>query len=141
MASITVEIVSKTHGEAGTTFVLAASEEEIKSAGFVPYFIDQRFAGMRRPVTAESLAAVTPYGSVVMAPLVTQFYVYVLPFVPALTNGDIDSEWVLAHRWIAYKLVKTTDKPNGTYQPNPLTHTMNVGDTLVYYDSKPSDPA
>lgn len=141
MASITVEIVSKTHSEAGTTFVLAASEEEIKSAGFVPYFIDQRFAGLRRPVTPESMAAVTPYGSVVMAPLAVQFYVYVLPFVPALTNGDIDSVWVMAHRWIAYKLVKTTDKPNGTYQPNPLTPTMNVGDTLVYYDSKPSDPA
>ena len=141
MASITVEIVSKTTSEAGTTFVLAASEEEIKSAGFVPYFVDQRFAGLRRPVALESLAAVTPYGSVVMAPPVVQFYVYVLPFVPALTNGDIDNEWLIAHRWIAYKLVKTTDKPNGTYQPNPLTPTMNVGDTLVYYDSKPSDPA
>lgn len=141
MASITVEIVSKTHSEAGTTFVLAASEEEIKSAGFVPYFVDQRFAGLRRPVAPESLAAVTAYGSVIMAPVVVQFYVYVLPFVPALTNGDIDNEWFLAHRWIAYKLVKTTDKPNGTYQPNPLTPTMNVGDTLVYYDSKPTDPA
>lgn len=43
MASITVEIVSKTHSEAGTTFVLAASEEEIKRAGFVPYFIDEYF--------------------------------------------------------------------------------------------------
>lgn len=141
MASITVEIVSKSSSEAGTVFVLAASEEEIKSAGFVPYFIDQHFAGAWRPVTPESMAAVTPYGSVVMAPLVVQFYVYVLPFVPALTNGDIDSEWVMAHSWIAYKLVKTTDKPNGTYQPNPLTPTMNVGDTLVYYDSKPTDPA
>ena len=141
MASITVEIVSKTTSEAGTTFVLAASEEEIKSAGFVPYFVDQRFAGLQRPVTPGSLVAVTPYGSVVMAPLVTKFYVYVLPFVPALTNGDIDNAWVLAHRWMAYKLVKTTDKPNGTYQPNPLTPTMNVGYTLVYYDSKPTDPA
>ena len=141
MASITVEIVSKTHSEAGTTFVLAASEEEIKSAGFVPYFIDQRFAGLRRPVTLETMAAVTHYGSVVMAPLVAQFYVYVLPFVPALTNGDIDSEWILAHRWIAYKLVKTTEKPNGTYQPNPITPSMSVGDTLVYYDTKPADPA
>ena len=141
MANITVEIVSKTTSEAGTTFVLAASEEEIKSAGFVPYFVDQRFAGLRRPDALESLAAVTPYGSVVMAPLVVQFYVYVLPFVPALTNGDIDKEWLIAHRWIAYKFVKTTDKLNGTYQLNPLTPTMNVGDTLVYYDSKPIDPA
>ena len=141
MASITVEIVSKTSSEAGTTFVLAASEEEIKSAGFVPYFVDQRFQGLRRPVALESLAAVTPYGSVVMASPAVQFYVYVLPFVPALTNGDIDNEWLIAHRWIAYKLVKTTDKPKGTYQPNSLTPTMNVGDTLVYYDSKPSDPA
>lgn len=141
MASITVEIVSKSSSEAGTVFVLAASQEEIASAGFVPYFIDQRFAGLQHPTTPGSLAAVTPYGSVVMAPQVTEFYVYVLPFVPALTNGDIDSAWVLAHRWMAYKLVKTTDKPNGTYQPNPLTPTMNVGDTLVYYDSKPTDPA
>lgn len=109
--------------------------------GFVPYFVDQRFAGLQRPTTHGSLAAVTPYGSVVMAPQVTEFYVYVLPFVPALTNGDIDIAWVLANRWMAYKLVKTTDKPNGTYQPNPLTPTMNVGDTLVYYDSKPTDPA
>lgn len=141
MATITVEIVSKSSSEAGNVFVLAASEEEIKRAGFVPYFIDRRFAGIQRPVPPESMAAVTPYGSVVMAPLVVRFYVYVLPFVPALTNGGIDSEWILAHRWIAYKLVKTTDKPNGTYQPNPLTPTMNVGDTLVYYDSKPTDPA
>lgn len=141
MATITVEIVSKTHSEAGTTFVLAASEEEIKSAGFVPYFIDQRFAGLQQPTTAGSLAAATPYGAVVMAPQVTEFYVNVLPFVPALTNGDIDSAWVMAHRWMAYKLVKTTAKPNGTYQPNPLTPSMSVGDTLVYYDSKPSDPA
>lgn len=141
MATITVEIVSKTHSEAGTTFVLAASEEEIKSAGFVPYFIDQRFAGLRRPDALESMGAVTQYGSVVMAPSVARFYVYVLPFVPALTNGDIDSEWVVAHRWIAYKLVKTTEKPNGTYQPNPITPSMNVGDTLVYYDTKPADPA
>lgn len=141
MASITVEIVSKTTSEAGTTFVLSASEEEIKRAGFVPYFIDQRFAGLDQPTMAESLAAATPYGSVVMAPQVTEFYVNVMPFVPALTNGDIDSAWVMAHSWMSYKLVKTTSKPNGTYQPNPLTPGMNVGDTLVYYDSKPTDPA
>ena len=141
MATITVEIVSKTHSEAGTTFVLAASEEEIKSAGFVPYFVDQRFAGLQHPTTPESLAAVTPYGSVVMAPQVTEFYVHILPFVPALTDGDIDISWVLANAWESYKLVKTTDKPNGTYQHNPLTPTMNVGDTMVYYDSKPSNPA
>lgn len=141
MASITVEIVSKTTTEAGTTFVLTASEEEIKRAGFVPYFVDPRFAGLQHPITAESLAAATHYGSVVMAPQVTEFYVNVLPFVPALTNGDIDSTWVMAHRWMAYKLVKTTEKPNGTYQPNPLTPSMNVGDTLVYYDTKPADPA
>ena len=141
MATITVEIVSKTTSEAGTTFVLSASQEEIASAGFVPYFIDQRFAGLQHPTTAGSLAATTPYGSVVMAPQVTEFYVNVLPFVPALTNGDIDSAWVMAHRWLAYKLVKTTDKPNGTYKPDPLTPSMNVGDTLVYYDTKPADPA
>lgn len=141
MASITVEIVSKTTSEAGTTFVLAASEEEIKRAGFVPYFIDRRFAGLQHPTTTESLAAVTAYGSVVMAPQVTEFYADILPFVPALTNGEIDSAWVLAHRWMAYKLVKTTNKPNGTYQPNPLTPTMSVGDTLVFYDTKPADPA
>lgn len=141
MASITVEIVSKTTSEAGTTFVLAASEEEIKRAGFVPYFIDSRFEGVECSTSPESLAAVTPYGSVVMAPQVTEFYANILPFVPALTDGDIDSAWVLAHRWMAYKLVKTTNKPNGTYQPNPLTPSMNVGDTLVYYDSKPTDPA
>lgn len=38
MASITVEIVSKTQSESGTTFVLAASEEEIKSAGVCALF-------------------------------------------------------------------------------------------------------
>lgn len=141
MASITVEIISKTQSEAGTTFVLAASEEEIKSAGFVPYFIDMRFAGLSHPTTSGSLAAATHYGSVVMAPQVTEFYVYILPFVPALTNSVIDSSSLLANRWTAYRLVKTTQKPNGTYQPNPLTPSMNVGDTLVYYDSKPTDPA
>lgn len=51
MASITVEIVSKSSSEAGTVFVLAASHEEIASAGFVPYFIDQRFAGLQQPTT------------------------------------------------------------------------------------------
>lgn len=141
MAGITVEIVSKTTSEAGTTFVLAASEEEIKRAGFVPYFIDQRFEGVAQPTTIASLAAATPYGSVVMAPQVTEFNVYVLPFVPVLTNGEIDQTWVSAHCWKPYVLVKTTEKPNGTYQLNPLTSNTNVGDTLVFYDSKPADPA
>lgn len=141
MASITVEIVSKTTSEAGTTFVLAASEEEIKRAGFVPYFIDQWFEGVDKPTMAESLAAATPYGSVVMAPQVRKFGVFVLPFVPALTNGEIDQAWVSAHCWKPYVLVKTTEKPNGTYQTVQLTPTMNVGDTLVFYDTKPADPA
>ena len=140
MASITVEIVSKTTSEAGTTFVLAASEEEIKRAGFVPYFIDGRFEGIEHPTDPRTLAAATPYGSVVMAPQVTEYYVNILPFVPALTNGDIDAKWVLANCWSSYKLVKTSDKPNGTYRINPLTTSMNVGDTLVFYDSKPADP-
>lgn len=141
MASITVEIVSKTISEAGTTFVLSASEEEIKRAGFAPYFIDMRFAGLSHPTTTESVAAVTPYGSVVMAPQATEWGVPIIPFVPALTNGDIDNNWVLAHVWASYELVKTSDKPNGTYRLKPLRPTMNVGDTLVYYDSKPADPA
>lgn len=141
MASITVEIVSKTHSEAGTTFVLAASEEEIKRAGFVPYFIDQWFEGVSHPTTIGDIAAVTPYGSVVMAPLVTLFAVTVLPFVPALTNGEIDSAWVMAHCWMPYELVKTSDKPNGTYELKQLTPDTNVGDTLVFYDTKPADPA
>ena len=141
MASITVEIVSKTTSEAGTTFVLAASEEEIKRAGFVPYFIDPRFEGVEHPTTIESLAAVTPYGSVVMAPQVSVFGVVILPFVPALTTGDIDKAFVLAHSWKPYELVKTTEKPNGTYQTKLLTPGMNVGDTLVFYDTKPADPA
>lgn len=140
MSTITVEIVSKTQSEAGTTFVLAASKEEIKSAGFVPYFIDQRFAGLQHPTTAGSLAAATPYGTVVLGPQVTEFYVIILPFVPALTEGDIDTTWMVKNRWLAYKLVKTTDKPNGTYQPNPVTPSMSVGDTLVYYSEKPTDP-
>lgn len=135
MASIIVDIVSKTTSKAGTTFVLAASEEAIKSAGFVPYFIDSRFEGAAQPTTIESLAAVTPYGSVVMAPQVRAFAVVILPFVPALTNGDIDQEWLSAHCWMPYKLV------NGTYELNRLTRDMNVGDTLVFYDSKLADPA
>lgn len=141
MASITVEIVSKTTSEAGTTFVLSASQEEIKRAGFVPYFIDTWFEGVSHPTTIDSLAAVTPYGSVVMAPQVREFGVVVLPFVPALTNGEIDQAWFMAHIWRSYELVKTSAKPNGTYQPVPLTPTMNVGDTLVFYDTKPADPA
>ena len=141
MASITVEIVSKTTSEAGTTFVLAASEEEIKRAGFVPYFIDQWFEGVAHPTTIGDLAAVTPYGSVVMAPQANVFAVTVLPFVPALTNGEIDQAWVMTHCWMPYELVKTTEKPNGTYELNQLTPDKNVGDTLVFYDTKPSDPA
>lgn len=141
MASITVEIVSKTHSESGTTFVLAASEEEIKSAGFVPYFVDPFFQGLLHPNSERSLGGTTPYGSVVLGPQVREFYVNILPFVPALTEGKIDSEWMTKNRWLAYKLEKTTEKPNGTYQPNPVTPAMNVGDTLVYYDTKPADPA
>lgn len=153
MASITVEIVSKTTSEAGTTFVLAASEEEIKRAGFVPYFVDTWFEGVSHPTTIDSLAAVTPYGSVVMAPQATpygsvdmapqgrEFGVVVLPFVPALTNGEIDQAWFLEHIWRSYELVKTSQKPNGTYQLINITPSMNVGDTLVFYDKKPADPA
>lgn len=141
MSTITVEIVAKTSSEAGTTFVLAASQEEIANAGFVPYFVDPFFQGVTQPGNPSSLGATKPYGSVVLGPQVTEFYVNVLPFVPELTNGDIDSAWMAANRWLAYKLVKTTAKPNGTYRPNPLTPSMNVGDTLVYYDSKPTDPA
>ena len=141
MASITVEIVSKTTSEAGTTFVLAASEEEIKRAGFVPYFIDQWFAGADHPTVAESLAAATPYGSVVMAPQVNSIFVSILPFVPALTESNIDVAWIDKNSWTPYKLVKTEEKPNGTYQINRITPEMNVGDTQVFYDSKPADPA
>lgn len=141
MASITVEIVSKTTSEAGTTFVLAASEEEIKRAGFVPYFVDQWFAGLDKPTMAESLAAATPYGSVVMAPQVTSLSVVILPFVPALTESNIDEAWMNKNAWNPYKLVKTPQKPNGTYQLIRITPSMNVGDTLVFYDSKPADPA
>lgn len=137
--SITVEIVSKTTSEAGTTFVLAASEEEIKRAGFVPYFVNSRFEGAAQPTTIGSLAAVTPYGSVVMAPQVTEFDVYILPFVPALTEVNLD--WITRKAWKSYKLVKTAEKPNGTYEQNPLNPGMSVGDTLVFYNKKPADPA
>lgn len=141
MASITVEIVSKTTSEAGTTFVLSASEEEIKRAGFVPYFIDEYFHGVNPVVQANKMGAVTPYGSIVLDPQANVFPVYVLPFVPALTESHIDEPWMAKNMWTPYKLVKTTSKPNGTYQLNLLTPDMNVGDTLVYYDSKPADPA
>ena len=141
MASITVEIVSKTHSEAGTTFVLAASEEEIKRAGFVPYFVDQYFQGALHVVEADKLAAVTPYGAVAIAPQTTSIPVYILPFVPALTEVDINIDWITRKAWKSYKLVKTAEKPNGTYQLNLLTPDMNVGDTVVFYDSKPADPA
>lgn len=141
MASITVEIVSKTTSEAGTTFVLAASEEEIKRAGFVPYFADMYFHGINSDVTVDMLGSVTPYGSVVLGPQAQNFAVVVLPFVPALTEVEIKLDWFDRTVWKPYKLVKTTEKPNGTYQYNQLTPNMNVGDTLVFYDSKPADPA
>lgn len=141
MASITVEIVSKTHSEAGTTFVLAASEEEVKSAGFVPYFVDAYFRGATRPGGEGVMGYVTPYGAVVLGPRVTSHSVNVLPFVPALTENKISLTWLSKNWWQTYKLEKTTEKPNGTYQPNPITPTMNVGDTLVFYDKKPADPA
>ena len=141
MASITVEIVSKTISEAGTTFVLAASEEEIKRAGFVPYFIDRYFHGSLHDVEADTLGAVTPCGSIVLGPQVDEFGVTVLPFVPALTEVDINLDWIGRNAWTPYKLVKTTEKPNGTYMLNPVTPSMSVGDTLVFYDKKPADPA
>ena len=141
MASITVEIVSKTTSEAGTTFVLAASEEEIKRAGFVPYFIDEYFHGANPVVQANKLGAVTPYGSIVLGPEADEFGVSVLPFVPALTEVDINLDWIGRNAWTPYKLVKTTEKPNGTYMLNPLTPGMSVGDTLVFYNTKPADPA
>lgn len=141
MASITVEIVSKTTSEAGTTFVLSASEEEIKRAGFVPYFIDRYFHGAGFSTVAEDMKAVTPYGSVLLGPMANSVVVYVIPFVPALTENNIDAAWVEKNGWKYYKLVKTTSKPNGTYQLSVLTTTMNVGDTLVFYDTKPADPA
>lgn len=135
MASITVEIVSKTTSEAGTTFVLAASEEEIKRAGFVPYF-----QGAIKPLSTAWLGFATPYGSVVLGPEVEQLDVYVLPFVPELTEIHVNLDWLTKNQWRAYKLVKTEQKPNGTYQPNPVTPSMSVGDTLVFYDTKPADP-
>ena len=141
MASITVEIVSKTTSEAGTTFVLAASEEEIKRAGFVPYFVDPHFHGVGSSPIAEHMIAVTPYGSVILGPAVVSASVYVIPFVPALTENNIDAAWVEKNAWNAFKLVKTPQKPNGTYQLNNITPNMNVGDTLVFYDKKPADPA
>lgn len=141
MASITVEIVSKTTSEAGTTFVLSASEEEIKRAGFVPYFVDPYFQGAYHIVNDKTMAAVSPYGSVAMAPSVDTVEVYILPFVPALTESHIDKTWFTKNVWIPYKLVKTPDFPNGTYQVNIITPSMNVGDTLVFYDTKPADPA
>jgi len=140
MASITVEIVSKTHSNAGTTFVLAASQEEIKRAGFVPYFVDTYFQGVSYSGSAEDMCAVTPYGSVVIGPQVQDCILYVLPFVPALTEGDINLDWLLHNVWKPYKLVKTAQKPNGTYQDAMLMSDMNVGDTLVFYDTKPADP-
>ena len=141
MASITVEIVSKTTSEAGTTFVLAASEEEIKRAGFVPYFIDSNFHGVGVVMSPENMRAVTPYGSIVLGPQVAECDVLVLPFVPALTESNIDGAWMDKNGWFPYKLVKTTSKPNGTYQLNPIRPNMSVGDTLVFYDTKPADPA
>lgn len=141
MASITVEIVSKTTSEAGTTFVLAASEEEIKRAGFVPYFVDPHFQGAGFSTTPEQMIGVTPYGSVVLGPAVVSASVYVMPFVPALTENHIDMEWLEKNWWKPFKLVKTSQKPNGTYQFNHVTPSMNVGDTLVFYDTKPADPA
>lgn len=141
MASITVEIVSKTHSEAGTTFVLSASEEEIKRAGFVPYFIDPHFHGVGFSTIAEDMRAVTPYGSVILGPLVKSADVYVIPFVPALTEYKINVAWVKKNAWNPYKLVKTEEKPNGTYKLINITPSMNVGDTVVFYDTKPADPA
>ena len=141
MASITVEIVSKTTSEAGTTFVLSASEEEIKRAGLVPYFIDPHFHGSGFSTLPEDMIAVTPYGSVILGPSVTSAVVYVIPFVPALTEYNIDAAWVEKNTLKCFKLVKTTEKPNGTYQLTNITPSMNVGDTLVFSDTKPSDPA
>lgn len=139
MASITVEIVSKTTSEAGTTFVLAASEEEIKRAGFVPYFVGPYF---KVPATGpEDLVCSTPYGSVVLGPDARYISVAILPFVPALTENKIDLGWLKNNMWIPYKLEKTTNKPNGTYKAVEITPIMNVGDTLVFYDTKPADPA
>lgn len=143
MASITVEIVSKTTSEAGTTFVLAASEEEIKRAGFVPYFIDGYFhgTGVSTPSDEKIPGCATPYGSVVLSNKAGLLLVGVIPFVPAFTESHIDKNWVQKNSWAPFKLNKTEDKPNGTYELNPITPSMNVGDTLVFYDTKPADPA
>lgn len=141
MASITVEIVSKTTSEAGTTFVLAASEEEIKRAGFVPYFVDPYFQGAFHVVDVNNLATVTPYGSIAMAPQVIELEVYILPSVPALTEVDVNTEWFTKNVWAPYKLEKAEDELKPTYKPNPITTSMNVGDTLVFYDTKPANPA
>ena len=143
LTSITVEIVSKTTSEAGTTFVLAASEEEIKRAGFVPYFADPYFHGYSHDEQTEynEPEAVTPYGSVVLDKQAVKCFVYVLPFVPALTEVDVNSVWINKNAWLPYKLVKTPQKPNGTYELNSITPNMNVGDTLVFYNTKPADPA
>lgn len=141
MASITVEIVSKTTSEAGTTFVLSASQEEIKRAGFVPYFVDPYFHGAIHVVDDGHLASVTPYGSVAMAPQVTSYEVYILPFVPALTEVDVNMEWLTKNVWAPYKLEKAEGDLTATYKPNPVTPNMGVGDTLVFYDKKPADPA
>ena len=143
MASITVEIVSKTTSEAGTTFVLAASEEEIKRAGFVPYFIDEYFygTGVSTPDAVKNPGCATPYGSVVLSNDAQPFLVGVIPFVPAFTESHIDKNWVMKNGWKPFKLNKTVDKPNGTYVLNPINKSMNVGDTIVFYDTKPADPA
>lgn len=141
MASITVKIVSKTTSEAGTTFVLAASEEEIKRAGFVPYFIDEYFQGASAPINEKIPGCATPYGSVVLSNEASYFIVDVLPFVPAFTEIHIDNKWVIENSWKAYKIVKTGQKPNGTYMPDFITPDNSVGDTLVFYDTKPADPA
>ena len=141
MASITVEIVSKTTSEAGTTFVLSASEEEIKRAGFVPYFIDMFFHAVYHDEQVNIVGAVTPCGSIVLGPQVEEFPVFVLPFVPALTETHIDPTWINKNMWRSYALVKTAEKPNGTYKEIPITPSMNVGDTMVFYDTKPADPA
>lgn len=141
MSSITVEIVSKTTSEAGTTFVLSASEEEIKRAGFVPYFVSPFFQGALHDVPDNALAAVTPYGSVAMDPKVEYFEVYILPFVPALTEVDVNMKWFTENVWAPYKLEKAEGELKATYKPNPITPSMNVGDTLVFYDKKPANPA
>lgn len=96
---------------------------------------------MNADVNVDRLGAVTPYGSVVLGPEAQELDVGVLPFVPALTENNVDGAWIAKNIWTPYKLVKTTSKPNGTYQLNLLTPDMNVGDTLVFYDTKPADPA